>query len=121
MDFYLTPQGMIYFTSEREAAILGFKIAPCEAVREYFLKVSTPPDPSTATSAPPCGSCDPGPVIRWLGVRWYGLPALKRWWRKWRHIQSTAEELKGCGCMVVPKNLWRSTIAYMKAIRVSFQ
>lgn len=57
------------------------------------------------TSCPHRRYPDASGVLRWLGLRWYGVPAPLRWWlqERWGLLQKTT--LPGCGCIVVLKNL----------------
>ena len=72
-----------------------------------------------------CGGCRkrsgqpgaaPTPLVRWLGVTWYGVPAPLRWLMG----KQMSQGLKGCGCVVVLKTLyeqerviWRNVFALM--------
>lgn len=39
-------------------------------------------------------------VVRWSGVRWYGVPAPIRWWLRWRNpVHPKPSSFPGCGCI----------------------
>lgn len=64
-----------------------------------------------------CGGCSGGAVeiVRWIGVRWFGVPAPVRHWRFFCTYSWTAPaEYGGCGCIFKLKlakellgNAWR--------------
>jgi len=43
--------------------------------------------------------------VRWLGMKWLGIPAPVRWWRNWRD-ETKWDQVPGCGCLVWLKRLW---------------
>ena len=45
-------------------------------------------------------------VVRWIGLRWYGVPRPIVWWLSIRWPALRAASL-GCGCLKGPKDLWR--------------
>lgn len=48
-----------------------------------------------------CGCSAPSvPVVRWLGVRWWGVPYPLRLWRDWLFL---GYDRAGCGCLVKAK------------------
>ena len=56
-----------------------------------------------------CGGCGQVAVHRWLGLRWIGLPAPIRWWRRLgrsRTWLAKADSLAGCGCLLRLKAAW---------------
>ena len=53
-----------------------------------------------------CRSCGRAPVVRWLRVRWIGVPLPVRLWLDRFHVTEWRGErvdLRGCGCLLKPK------------------
>lgn len=54
-------------------------------------------------------------IIRWMGLRWFGVPyPIRLWGRTGMYTETTGlasktdwRKLEGCGCLVVAKRLWR--------------
>ena len=44
-------------------------------------------------------------VVRWLGVKWYGVPFPIRWWLNRKQLVSNPDRLPGCGCIRFLKDL----------------
>ena len=53
-------------------------------------------------------------VVRWLGMRWYGVPWPIRVWR-WRKSKKRwidfGRQFVGCGCFKWPKDLYENALA----------
>ena len=53
--------------------------------------------------------------IRWLGVRWIGLPMPVRWWLSLVNWNRFYIDTPGCGCALWLKRLWIKVRAYLWA------
>ncbi len=55
-----------------------------------------------------CGSKKPiANVVRWFGIRWYGIPMPVRYMRRWFAKDApTMDSYEGCGCIIKLKVVW---------------
>ena len=63
-------------------------------------------------------TCNRGEIRRWLWLRWFGLPAPVRVWR--RFIWVTHPKIAswpGCGCLVKAKVAWDGLKWWIKIVK----
>ncbi len=54
-----------------------------------------------------CGKAAKAEVIRWFGIRWYGIPMPVRRLRRWFTKDAPAmDSYDGCGCIIKLKTAW---------------
>lgn len=57
-------------------------------------------------------------VLRWLGLRWYGVPAPLRWLLRLlialRRVRPLTGPLDGCGCIVALRDRWDALRARLR-------
>jgi hypothetical protein len=59
------------------------------------------------TPAPSCPRSRHGAIIRWFGIRWFGVPKPLRWFVRAR----LSGPIPGCGCIYRLKLLWRKLLS----------
>lgn len=64
------------------------------------------------------GCCGGVPIVRWMFIRWHGVPYPVRIWRWW--LSRTWKAEPGCGCIVKLKACWTATrMIYGQTIRAA--
>lgn len=65
-----------------------------------------------------CDRHPEGDIIRWLGLRWYGVPAPLRWFLRLliavRRVRPLTGPLDGCGCIVALRDRWDALRARLR-------
>ena len=95
--FYLDGNVYVQDLEIRDGSITGIgKAVISESPRVREIKKRSP--------APKLKPCCGVSIVKWLGLRWYGEPMPRRWWKRWR--TGMRGPWKGCGCLVKPKEAW---------------
>jgi len=85
--------------------------APVSAAVKGMVACTLDGAPMLAAVTRPCPAGlhpDRDGVVRWMGVRWEGVPAPIRWWLWAFHPRHPRPgSFAGCGCVRVLKRAWR--------------